>query len=109
MVLRGGALRIDTGLYVPVILYDPTRTVVSVPVHLWIQASRSFWLGPLFGIRIVNDGGNGNATEVPLGFGVGSSLNGALDLRGWLLFPNINRNEGGRTLGIGLALEVRIE
>ena len=34
-----GIVRIDTGVYVPVIFYDPTLTVVSMPVHLWIQAS----------------------------------------------------------------------
>jgi hypothetical protein len=109
LVLRGGALRIDTGLYVPVILYDDARTVVSVPVHLWIQATRALWLGPLFGIRVVNDGGNGNASEYPLGFGVGSALNGSTDLRTWLLFPNMNRHEAARTFGVGLALQVRIE
>jgi hypothetical protein len=109
LALRGGALRIDTGLYVPVILYDPTRTVVSVPVHLWIQATRGLWLGPLSGVRVVSDGGNGNATEVPLGFGVGASLSAAIDLRSWFLFPNLNRHEAGRTFGLGLALEVRIE
>jgi hypothetical protein len=109
LVLRGGALRIDTGLYVPVILYDPTRTVVSVPIHLWIQATRTLWLGPLFGIRVINDSGSGNATEYPLGFGVGSALNSSIDLRTWLLFPNLNGHEAARTFGVGLALQLRIE
>ena len=36
-----GIVGIDTGVYVPVIFYDPTLTVVSIPVHLWIQASSS--------------------------------------------------------------------
>src|SRR5205823_2478588 len=67
IALRAGILRLDTGLYVPVLFYDPTRTVVSIPLHLWFQITRDLWLGPLFGLRVVSEGGSHN--EYPLGFG----------------------------------------
>jgi hypothetical protein len=105
VVLRAGAIRIDTGLYVPVIFSNPTQTVVSVPIHLWIQATRTLWLGPLFGVRVVS--GDGNRDEYPLGFGIGSSLTHALDLRTWILFPDISQNEAARTFGAGVALQIR--
>ncbi|MBC8131570.1 MAG: hypothetical protein H7X95_01210 [Deltaproteobacteria bacterium] len=104
--LHGGALRIDSGVYVPVIFYDPNRTVVSVPVHLWIQATNNLWLGPLFGIRMISGVG---ANQYPLGFGLGSSLNRSVDLRAWLLFPDMSREQATRTFGVGLALQLRFE
>ena len=107
IVLRAGAIRVDTGLYVPVIFSDPTETVVSVPIHLWIQATRTLWLGPLFGLRVVSRGGSHD--EYPLGFGLGSSLTHTIDLRTWILFPDINQNEAARTFGAGIALQIRFE
>ena len=57
ITLRAGSLRIDTGLYVPIIFTNQTETVVSVPIHLWIQATRTLWLGPLFGLQVYSNGG----------------------------------------------------
>jgi hypothetical protein len=105
--LRAGFIRFDTGIYVPIIFYDPTLTVVSVPLHLWVQVSHALWLGPLFGLRVVSQ--NGTHNEYPLGFGLGSALNRAVDLRTWFLFPDINQNAGARNYGLGLALQVRFE
>lgn len=105
--LRGGALRFDTGLYVPVIFYDPVLTVISIPLHLWIQATHNLWLGPLFGVRIINQGRS--YTEYPLGFGLGSALTRSIDLRTWLLFPDMNRDRAARTFGAGVALQIRFE
>ncbi len=107
VVLRAGTIRLDTGLYVPVIFSDPTRTVVSVPIHLWIQATRTLWLGPLFGVRVVS--GGGNRDEYPLGFGIGSSLTRTIDLRTWILFPDISQTEAARTFGAGVGLQIRFE
>jgi hypothetical protein len=106
VALRLASVRIDTGLYVPILFYDPTQTSVSVPVHIWIQASPTFWLGPLLGLRFDNPGGH---TEYPVGFGLGSSLSHAVDLRAWFLFPDLNRDEGARTFGAGVGLEIRFE
>ncbi|HVV51859.1 MAG TPA: hypothetical protein VHO06_19480 [Polyangia bacterium] len=103
--LRAGSLRLDTGLYVPIVFSNPTRTVVSFPLHLWIQASRTLWLGPLFGVRVVSGGGDCN--EYPLGFGLGAALTRQVDLRTWVLFPDISQNEAARTFGVGVALQLR--
>jgi hypothetical protein len=106
--LRLGAVRIDTGVYVPLLFYDPTWDIISFPFHIWLQASRTLWLGPLLGVKIVNKG-NGSSTEYPLGFGLGTALTNAIDLRMWLLFPHITRNEAARSFGAGLALQIRFE
>jgi hypothetical protein len=106
VAFRLGSVRIDTGVYVPIIFTNPTATVVSIPVHLWIQASSTFWLGPLFGLQIQNPGGH---DAYPLGFGLGSSLSRQIDLRAWLLFPDIGQDQGGRTFGVGVGLQIRFE
>jgi hypothetical protein len=107
LALRAGAVRIDTGLYVPILFYDPTQTVVSIPFHLWIQASPTFWLGPLLGVRIENPG---NHTAVPFGFGLGSALSRQADLRFWFLFPDLNLpSAAAREFGAGVGLQIRFE
>jgi hypothetical protein len=106
--LRLGAVRVDTGVYVPLLFYDPTRDIISFPFHIWLQASRTLWLGPLLGVKFVNDG-NASHTEYPLGFGLGSALANAIDLRVWVLFPDIARNEAARSFGAGVALQIRFE
>ena len=107
IALRAGPIRFDTGLYVPIIFYDPTQTIVSIPLHIWIQPTRDFWLGPLLGMTVVNQGGSD--TQYPLGFGMGWQLNRIVDLRTWFLFPDISRDAAARWWGIGVALEVRFE
>jgi hypothetical protein len=106
VAFRLGSVRIDTGLYVPIIFTPETTTVVSIPVHVWIQASPTFWLGPLFGLRINDPSGH---DAYPLGFGFGSALSHQIDLRAWFLFPDLNRDEGARTFGAGVALQIRFE
>ena len=88
IALRAGPLRFDTGLFVPVLFYDPTRTAVSVPLHIWIQAAHNFWLGPMLGFRVESPGSH---TAYPLGFGLGLQTSRAVDIRGWFLFPDMNR------------------
>jgi hypothetical protein len=106
--LRTGVLRVDTGIYVPVIFTNPTETVVSVPLHIWIQATRTLWLGPLLGLQVINAGG-GSHTGYPLGFGLGSALSRAIDLRLWFLFPDMNQDAAARFWGAGIALQIRFE
>ena len=81
--------------------------MVSIPLHIWIQATRDFWLGPLLGLRVVNQGGSD--TQYPLGFGLGWQLNRIVDLRTWFLFPDMNQRRRGALVGLGVALEVRFE
>src|SRR4051812_22505772 len=65
-------MRIDTGLYVPVIFTDSIGTVISVPGYFWFQVSDRFWLGPMVGIRHVDPGGpNNSRNDILLGFGFG--------------------------------------
>jgi hypothetical protein len=104
MLRAGDIVRLDTGLYVPVIFYDPTRTVVSFPLHIWIQATHRLWFGPLLGIRVVSQGGS--HTEYPLGFGLGTMLSRSIDLRTWFLFPDMNRDAAARFWGVGVALAI---
>lgn len=106
IALRAGPIRFDTGLYVPVIFYERTQTAVSVPLHIWIQATYNFWLGPLLGLRFENPDSH---TAYPLGFGMGWQLNRGVDLRTWFLFPDMNREAAARDYGLGIALEVRFE
>lgn len=108
LTLRLASVRFDTGLYVPIIFTEPqTTTIVSIPLHIWIQATSRFWLGPLLGLKIINQGGS--HTEYPFGFGLGTMLSSAIDLRGWFLFPHINGNQAARTFGAGIALQIRFE
>ncbi|HVZ71833.1 MAG TPA: hypothetical protein VHJ20_05600 [Polyangia bacterium] len=108
LVLRLANVRVDTGVYVPILFYDPTATAVSIPVHLWIQASPSFWLGPLFGLRI-DDRTGGPREKYPFGFGFGWAAARAIDLRTWILFPHLNGDQAARTFGAGLSLSIRFE
>jgi hypothetical protein len=104
--LHASSLRVDTGLYVPIIFYDPTLTIVSIPIDLWIQATRTFWLGPVFGLRFIRQG-NARDEQFPFGFGIGNAIAPNADLRAWFLFRDISRNEAARTFGAGLAFELR--
>ena len=91
IALRAGPLRFDTGLFVPVIFYEPqTWTAVSVPLHIWIQAAHNVWLGPLLGFRVESPGSH---TAYPLGFGLGLQTSRAVDIRGLVPVP---RHEPGR-------------
>jgi hypothetical protein len=108
LTLRLASVRFDTGLYVPMIFYDNTLTGVSIPLHLWIQASNTLWFGPLFGWRHWSSNG-GSYTQYPFGFGLGTALTRAIDFRTWFLFPDINRSEGGREFGGGVGFQFRVE
>lgn len=107
ILLRAGPIRLDTGIYVPVIFYEPTYTAVSIPLHIWIQAGHNFWLGPLLGLRVVNYFGSYN--QYPLGFGLGWQLNRIVDLKTWFLFPDMSQDAAARTYGLGVALQIRFE
>ena len=106
LALRLGSVRIDTGLYVPIIFTDPTTSIVSIPIHFWIQASPTFWLGPLLGIQIDSPGSH---NAYPFGFGLGSALSRQVDLRAWVLFPDLNRDQAARSFGVDVGLQIRFE
>jgi hypothetical protein len=102
----GRDARLDTGVYVPVLFYDPTRSLVSIPVHLWLQATNRFWLGPMSGVRMQASPGSG--TDVPLGFGFGYSVTQAFDFKAQFLFRDVAHGTAD-TWGFGAGIEVRVE
>jgi hypothetical protein len=106
LALHASSIRVDTGLYVPILFYDPTVSIISIPIDLWIQATRTFWLGPLFGLRFIHAGGH-ESEAFPFGFGIGNTIAPNADLRAWFLFPDISADEAARRFGAGLAFEIR--
>lgn len=104
----GHSVRLDTGVYVPVAFYDPTLVSVSAPLDVWIQCTRTLWLGPMTGVRAVHQG-QFDRTDVSLGFGLGYSLGRAVDLKTMALAPGINHERGARNFGLGIGIQVRIE
>lgn len=100
----GGAARIDTGLYIPITFHHDTVVTVSIPIHVWFQITSSTFLGPLTGVRFHDHGGG---TTVPLGFGLGHALAHNVDLKTWLLFPDVNHSGSAKSFGGGIGLQVR--
>jgi hypothetical protein len=96
MLRIGGSARLDSGFFVPVIFSDETDTWVSIPLHLWFEVDRGFMLGPITGVRFHN-----GDTQVPLGFGLGFSLAPAVELRTWLLFPDVSEEGSAKNFGVG--------
>lgn len=106
--LRFGAVRLDTGVYVPIVFTDPdTATAVSVPLAIWIQASGRTWLGPQLGVRFWNRSTGQHDTTYPFGFGIGYAISHGADLRLRVLFPDISGAAAARTFGAGIAFQFR--
>jgi hypothetical protein len=97
-------VRLDTGIFVPIIFSDPTRSVISFPFHLWLQASDQVAVGPITGIQVHNPGGS---ITVPLGLGLNYGATSTADLRFWFLFPNIKGDGQARNYGAGIGVEAR--
>jgi hypothetical protein len=96
-------VRLDTGIYIPIIFRDPdAETTISIPLHLWIKLDEGTFLGPMTGVRFHDGGGE----SVPFGVGAGTSLAYDADLRFWLLFPDISRDDGAEDFGLGAGLYV---
>jgi hypothetical protein len=102
----GRIVRFDTGVFVPILFHNPTEALVSLPFHLWIQATDKLWLGPLTGVRFYSNAGG--HVDVPLGFGLGYQVSRAVDFKTWLLFQDV-ANGAAREWGFGAGVELRIE
>lgn len=106
----GEIMRIDLGLYLPVVFSDPVAIVVSVPGYFWFQVSRAVWLGPMVGLRHVDPGGPARSRDdLLLGFGLGYQVASAVDLK-WMLFaPRVNAGRDElRAFGAGFGVQFRI-
>lgn len=106
----GDILRIDTGIYIPIVFNDPTATVISVPGYFWFQVSSQVWLGPMLGLRHVDPGGPAfSRDDLLVGFGLGYQVSTSVDLK-WMAFaPRVNGDDGdARVYGGGMGVAFRI-
>jgi opacity protein-like surface antigen len=104
----GTSVRLDLGVYVPIIFYSDPYYAFSIPFDVWIQVTNKLWLGPMTGVRFNHISGDGSSTDFSLGFGLGYQIARALDFKTMLLFPHVNDNNAGG-FGVGAGLQVRIE
>ena len=103
---RLGSVRLDTGIYVPIVFSEPnTTTVISVPVALWIQASGRLFLGPDAGMRVWDNGAT--FKTYPFGFGLGYALGPSTDLRTRIFFRDVGNSAAARDFGFGIAFQFR--
>jgi hypothetical protein len=110
----GNSVRVDTGAFIPVVFYDPTRIGFHVPIAVWFQPTSTLWLGPLGGLRFTHQGPVGPApqfdrTDLELGFGLGVSITRSIDFKTQFLMRRLNDDGGPRDYGIGAGLQFRIE
>jgi hypothetical protein len=104
----GSRVRLDTAVDLPVVFYrDDTVVGLHLPLDVWIQATRRFWIGPMTGLAFDYLGDRRGTTSVSLGLGLGYEITHALDLKGMFLFPDIN--DESRDFGLGAGIEVRVE
>jgi len=96
--LHLGAVRIDSGVYVPIIFAEETTTIVSIPLQFWVQATSGLWLGPIFGVKYFDHG-----RQYPVGFGLGSAVGARTDLRFQVLIPDVEPSAKIVTFGLALA------
>lgn len=105
----GDLLRIDTGVYVPII-YAREFVALTAPAYFWFQVSRSVWLGPMISLRHMDLGGpatDATRTDLLLGFGLGYQVHRAVDLKWMLLAPRVNDGDV-RTFGAGFGVQFRL-
>ncbi len=103
----GSIVKLDTGVYVPVVFDNPTNSAVSAPFNAWFQVSSKVWLGPMTGLRIDNPGtGRRSNTSLSAGFGLGYQIASFLDFKTQFLVPDVN--DAGN-FGVGAGLQIRIE
>jgi hypothetical protein len=103
----GDSVRLDTGVYVPMVLdYTPPFGFI-VPLDLWVQLSPRFWLGPMTGFNVVRYADNSAPTWVSMGFGVGYQIRRNIDFKSMFLFPALNQDS--RVFGLGAGVQIRLE
>ncbi len=106
----GSFIRLDTGVYIPVIFGDEIGTAISVPADLWFQVTSQLWLGPMMGLRHIDPGGPNNShNDLLVGFGFGYQLASAVDLKWMFIIPNANADENTPLVwGGGIGVQFRI-
>jgi hypothetical protein len=103
----GESVRLDTGVYVPMLLdYSPPFGFI-LPIDLWVQLTPRFWLGPMTGFNVVRYGNDATVTDVSMGFGLGYQILKNLDFKSMFLFPALNQDS--RFFGLGAGVQIRLE
>jgi hypothetical protein len=103
----GDAVRLDTGVWVPIVVGNPSALGISLPLDVWIQVARRVWLGPMTGLGVYNVSGQASNTYVSLGFGLGYQISRIVDFKTMFLFPALN--DDSRLFGLGAGVQIRIE
>jgi hypothetical protein len=103
----GDSVRIDTGVWVPVLFDYATPFGLIVPFDLWIQVTPRFWLGPMTGVDLVRVANDTTVTDVSMGFGLGYQIARFADFKTMFLFPALNQDS--RYFGVGAGVQLRIE
>jgi hypothetical protein len=110
----GDRVRLDTGVFLPIVTGQNSYVGISLPLDLWIQITDRLWLGPMTGIQDARLGGppynplyyRSNA-YVSLGFGLGYQITRFLDFKTMILMPDIS--DDTRFFGVGAGVQIRIE
>jgi hypothetical protein len=103
----GRRVRLDTGVWLPIVAGEALPVGVSAPLDLWFQITHRLWLGPMTGVVVAPIGANPATADVSLGFGLGYQFSHAFDFKTMFLFPAVNQDS--RVFGTGAGLEVRVE
>jgi|GEM_PF-966793 len=103
-----GLLRVDTGVFVPVVFDSVTSFAVDIPAQAFFQVHDAF-VGPLTGIRFVRPGGDAPSyTEIPLGIGAGYTLGGIIDLKVQVRTERVNDPAWWEYFGAGVGVGLRV-
>jgi hypothetical protein len=103
----GRHVRLDTGVWLPIIVGDALPVGISMPLDVWFQVSHRLWLGPMTGVVVAPLGANPSTADLSLGFGLGYQLARAVDFKTMFLFPALNQDS--RFFGAGAGLQLRVE
>jgi hypothetical protein len=106
-------LRIDTGLYVPVVFFAAEQGAsnaisVNIPAEFWFQITRDFFAGPLTQIRLNNSDAaltTDHGAGLLLGVGLGYQISRFADFKASFLFPRLIGATGPDiAAGVGIGL-----
>jgi hypothetical protein len=103
----GRRVRLDTGVWLPIVAGEALPVGISAPLDLWFQITHRLWLGPMTGVVIAPVGANPSTADWSLGFGLGYQFSHAFDFKTMFLFPALNQDS--RVFGTGAGIEVRVE
>ncbi len=100
-------MRIDAGVYVPVVFHDSTFAGLTVPAYFWFQPSERLWLGPMTSLRFLDAVPGNRSAALQLGLGLGYQVASSVDLKGMLLFNDVTEGPID-SFGFGFGAQFRI-